>query len=214
MHCDATGDAPHRLLALVELGATCGSCAATSMRAEALCDSVLLEATDGGRPTRARRDVQAPGRHRARARRLRRAPSATSPRRTTTRCAARICCSPAETSREQAELFELMGKNRETLQALTQSHQSVHQARVAAQPRRAAGARRPPRGRASTTLVARWAGIDRIEGRVHARPLRARRRLRVRAGARRRLRRDDDVLVPHRRAAARRRQDRRCRRRS
>ena len=48
----------------------------------------------GRRRTRARRDVQVSGRHRARARRLdeRRAPPRR--RRTTTRCAAKTCCSP------------------------------------------------------------------------------------------------------------------------
>jgi putative nucleotidyltransferase with HDIG domain len=63
----------------------------------------------------------------------------------------------AETAREQAELYELMGKNRETLQALSRSHQSY--TRFGAESRLADLKKRI--GRLETRfydLVARWAG--------------------------------------------------------
>ena len=102
-----------------------------------------------------------------------------------------------------------MGKNRETLQSLSLSHRLVHAVARAAQPGRRQTTRQPPRDAVLRRRDA-MGPQHRVEGRLHARPLRARRRLFVRAGARHRLRRDDDVLVSHRGAAPRRRQDRRA----
>ena len=154
-HCDASGDAANRLLALVnstDLWLARGEI----RRAAALCDTVLLEATAAGDQralgetfrymgviARTRRDYEIAERHldRALANATQRGDLLLS----------------AETSREQAELYELMGKNRETLQSLSRSHQSYTKLR--AQSHLADLKKRI--GRLETRfydLVAKWAG--------------------------------------------------------
>ena len=127
LHCDAVGDATHRLLALVnstDLWLARGDV----RRAAALCDTVLLEATVANdqralgetykymgviaRTRGALDDAERSPRHARYENAMRREDLLLA----------------AETSREQAELYELMGKNRETLQALSRSHQFVHEA--------------------------------------------------------------------------------------
>ena len=121
VHCDATGDAAHRLLALInstELWLARGEI----RKASALCDTVLFEATAAsdqralgetykymGIIARTRGDLRDAERHLGRA-----LDNATQ---------REDLLLAAETSREQAELYELMGKNRETLQSLSRSHQ-------------------------------------------------------------------------------------------
>ena len=154
-HCDASGDAANRLLALVnstDLWLARGEI----RRAAALCDTVLLEATAAGDQralgetyrymgviARTRRDFENAERHLDRA------------FENATRRADLLLA--AETSREQAELYELMGKNRETLQSLSRSHQSYTKLR--AQSHLADLKKRI--GRLETRfydLVAKWAG--------------------------------------------------------
>jgi putative nucleotidyltransferase with HDIG domain len=153
--CDASGDATNRLLALVnstDLWLARGDV----RRASALCDTVLLEATAVndqralgetykymGVIARTRGTLEDAERH------LRRALDNAMRR--------EDLLLAAETSREQAELYELMGKNRETLQALSRSHQSYTKLR--AQSHLADLKKRI--GRLETRfydLVARWAG--------------------------------------------------------
>ncbi len=118
--CRAAGDVPHRLLALTN-AARLHLVRGDLDAAEALCQSVLAEATEAGDEralgetfkhlgviARARGDYENAERHLADA-------YDNAIRREDLLLA-------GETSREQAELFELMNKNRETLQALTQSH--------------------------------------------------------------------------------------------
>lgn len=121
VHCDAIGDSGHRLLALInstDLWLARGDVP----RARALCDTVLLEATVASdqralgetykymgiisRTTGAFDDSE---------RHLGRALENANQR--------EDLLLAAETSREQAELYELMGKNKETLQSLSRSHQ-------------------------------------------------------------------------------------------
>jgi len=154
-HCDANGDAANRLLALVnstDLWLARGEL----RRAAALCDTVLLEATAAGDQralgetyrymgviARTRHDFENAERH------LDRAFDNATKR-------ADLLLA-AETSREQAELYELMGKNRETLQSLSRSHQSYTKLR--AQSHLADLKKRI--GRLETRfydLVAKWAG--------------------------------------------------------
>src|SRR5205085_5114905 len=120
VHCDAVGDSIHRLLALVnstDLWLARGDI----RRAAALCDTVLFEATAAsdqralgetykymGIIARTRHDFADAERHLGRA-------LENATRREDLLLA-------AETSREQAELYEVIGKNRETLQALSRSH--------------------------------------------------------------------------------------------
>jgi putative nucleotidyltransferase with HDIG domain len=120
VHCRATGDVPHRLLALTN---------AAHLRlvrgdvdgAETLCQSVLSEATSAGDDralgetfkhlgviSRARGQYDDAEQHL-------RAAFDNAMRREDLLLA-------GETAREQADLFEVMSKSRETLQALTQSH--------------------------------------------------------------------------------------------
>ncbi|HEY2164305.1 MAG TPA: HD domain-containing phosphohydrolase [Gemmatimonadaceae bacterium] len=118
--CRAAGDVPHRLLALTN-AARLHLVRGDMNAAEALCQSVLSEATDAGDEralgetfkhlgviARARGDYDSAERHLV-------AAYDNAIRREDLLLA-------GETAREQAELFELMNKNRETLQALTQSH--------------------------------------------------------------------------------------------
>src|SRR6185436_3137076 len=121
VHCDAVGDATHRLLALVnstDLWIARGDI----RRASALCDTVLFEATAAndqralgetfkymGVIARTRGTLDDSERHLGRA--LENAMQRED------------LLLAAETSREQAELYELMGKNKETLQSLSRSHQ-------------------------------------------------------------------------------------------
>ena len=121
IHCDAVGDSTHRLLALVnstDLWLARGDV----RRAAALCDTVLFEATAAndqralgetfkymGVIARTRGTLDDSERHLGRA--LENAMQRED------------LLLAAETSREQAELYELMGKNRDTLQALSRSHQ-------------------------------------------------------------------------------------------
>jgi len=120
MHCDAAHDTPHRLLALInstDLWLARGDI----QRASALCDTVLLEATAAGDQralgetykymgviARQRGSVEDAERHFSTA-------YDNAMRREDLLLA-------AETAREQAELYETMGKNRETLQSLSLSH--------------------------------------------------------------------------------------------
>jgi putative nucleotidyltransferase with HDIG domain len=118
--CRAAGDVPHRLLALTN-AARLHLVRGDVNAAEALCQSILPEATDAGDEralgetykhlgviARGRGDYDGAERHLA-------AAYDNAIRREDLLLA-------GETAREQAELFELMNKNRETLQALTQSH--------------------------------------------------------------------------------------------
>ena len=118
--CRVTGDVPHRLLALTNaarLALVRGDVAA----ADALCASVLPEARDAGDEralgetfkhlgviARARGDYESAERHLQTA-------YENAMRREDLLLA-------GETAREQAELFEVMNKSRETLQALALSH--------------------------------------------------------------------------------------------
>lgn len=121
LHCDATGDATHRLLALInstDLWLARGEV----RRASALCDTVLFEATAAGDQralgetykfmgiiARTRGSLDDSERFLDKA-------FENATRREDLLLA-------AETSREQAELYELIGKNKETLQSLSRSHQ-------------------------------------------------------------------------------------------
>jgi putative nucleotidyltransferase with HDIG domain len=154
-HCDASGDSANRLLALVnstDLWLARGDV----RRAAALCDTVLLEATAANDQRALGETYKAMGVI-ARTRGtledsecfLRRALENATQR--------DDLLLAAEASREQAELYELMGKNRETLQALSRSHQSYTKLR--AQSHLADLKKRI--GRLETRfydLVARWAG--------------------------------------------------------
>jgi putative nucleotidyltransferase with HDIG domain len=120
-HCDAVGDSTHRLLALVnstDLWLARGDI----KRAAELCDTVLLEATVAN-------DLRALGE-------TYKYLGVISRLRGTLEDSARYfgmayenamrredLLLAAETSREQAELYESMGKNRETLQSLSKAHQ-------------------------------------------------------------------------------------------
>lgn len=118
--CRATGDVPHRLLALTN-AARLHLVRGDVKAAEALCESVLSEATEAGDEralgetfkhlgviARARGDFDGAERHLTAA--------------YDNAMSREDLLLAGETAREQAELFELMNKNRETLQALTQSH--------------------------------------------------------------------------------------------
>jgi putative nucleotidyltransferase with HDIG domain len=120
VHCAAAGDVPNRLLALTNaahLRLVRGDVAG----AETICRSVLAEATEAGDEralgetfkhmgviARSRREYDDAERH------LRDAFDSAMRR--------EDLLLAGETAREQADLFELMDKSRETLQALTQSH--------------------------------------------------------------------------------------------
>jgi putative nucleotidyltransferase with HDIG domain len=120
VHCRATGDQPHRLLALInstDLWIARGDIG----RAAALCETVLTEATTAndaralaetykhlGVIARLRGDL-----HNAEEQFVAAYDRAME---------REDLLLAAETAREQAELYELMGKNKETLQALTRSH--------------------------------------------------------------------------------------------
>jgi putative nucleotidyltransferase with HDIG domain len=121
VHCDAMGDTHHRLLALInstDLWLARGDVP----RASALCDRVLTEATAAA-DQRALGETykylgiiaRSRGEHAEAEHHLRSAYGNAMHR--------EDLLLAAETAREQAELYELMGKNRETLQALSQSHQ-------------------------------------------------------------------------------------------
>ena len=120
-HCDATGDAHHRLLALInstDLWLARGDMS----RASGLCRTVLSEATAAD-DQRALGEThkylgiiaRSHGDHGEAESHLRNAYSNAMHR--------EDLLLAAETAREQAELYELMGKNRDTLQALSLSHQ-------------------------------------------------------------------------------------------
>ena len=119
-HCNAAGDAPHRLLALVnstDLWIARGDVE----RAAALCKSVFTEATSAGdqrvlAETHKQLGVIARMRGDLAESNLQLATAYDSAMRREDLLLA------AETVREQAELYERMGKNRETLQALSLSH--------------------------------------------------------------------------------------------
>jgi putative nucleotidyltransferase with HDIG domain len=118
--CRETGDVPHRLLALTN-AARLYIVRGDVNAAETLCNSVLPEATEAGDErtlgetfknlgviARTRGDYASAERHLV-------AAYDNAIRREDLLLA-------GETAREQAELFEVMNKSRETLQALTQSH--------------------------------------------------------------------------------------------
>ena len=207
VHCDAAGDVPHRLLALINAARPVARARRRRASGGAVRDGVRrghrAPATNARLARRTSTSASSRGRG---ATRRRRAP--TRARRTTTRCAAKISCSPARRRANRPSCTSRWARIARRSRR-SRSRTVCSPSSRAAQPRRAQSASGASRG-GSTYVVARWARIDRIEGRLHARPLRARRGLRVRAGSRHRLRRDHDVLVPHRRAAARRRQDRRA----
>ena len=155
LHCDAVGDSTHRLLALVnstDLWLARGDI----QRAAATCDTVLFEATVASdhralgetykylgviARTRGSLDDAAQYFHTAYENAMRREDLLLA----------------AETSREQAELYELMGKNRETLQSLSLSHRLFTKLR--AQRNLADLKRRISRLETRFyDLVARWAG--------------------------------------------------------
>ena len=145
VHCDAVGDSTHRLLALDQL------------------DGPLA----GARRHRARRSAV---RHRAARGDGRRATSARSARRTSTSASSRARAATlddaerhfgtaydnamrredlllaAETSREQAELYEIDGQeSRDAASAVAVAPTVLHEASRAAQPRRSQEAHRPAR---------------------------------------------------------------------
>lgn len=155
LHCDAVGDSVNRLLALVnstDLWLARGDV----KRAAALCETVLVEATEAndhralgetykymGVIARTRGALEDSATHFSTA-------YDNAMRREDLLLA-------AETSREQAELYESMGKNRETLQSLSRAHQLYTKLR--AQTHLADLQKRI--GRLETRffdLVARWAG--------------------------------------------------------
>ena len=118
--CRAAGDVPHRLLTVTN-AARLHLVRGDVDTAEALCNSVLPEATDAGDEralgetykhlgviARSRGDYASAEQHLG-------AAYDSAMRREDLLLA-------GEAAREQAELFELMNKSRETLQALTQSH--------------------------------------------------------------------------------------------
>jgi putative nucleotidyltransferase with HDIG domain len=120
VHCRAAGDVPHRLLALTN-AAHLRLVRGDTEAAESLCRAVLVEATEAGDEralgetykhlgviSRVRGDFPDAERHLGVA-------YDNAMRREDLLLA-------GETAREQAELFELMNKNRETLQALTQAY--------------------------------------------------------------------------------------------
>ena len=127
-YCDAIGDSTNRLLALInstDLWLARGDIS----RAKALCDTVLVEATGAtdqraigethkfmGIIARERGDLDDAETH-----------LATAFQNATRREDLLLA---AETAREQAELSERMGKNRETLQALSLSHRLFTQLRA------------------------------------------------------------------------------------
>jgi putative nucleotidyltransferase with HDIG domain len=121
VQCDAVGDAVNRLLALVnstDLWLARGDI----RRAAALCDTVLFEATAAG-------DQRALGETYkymgiiARTRGVLDDSERFLGKALTNATQREDLLLAAETSREQAELYEAMGKNRETLQSLSRSHQ-------------------------------------------------------------------------------------------
>ena len=111
----------------------------------------------------------------------------------------------AETAREHAELCRRQSRHRDALMHLNRGHRIFTQ--LSAKRDLADIDRRNARlERHFLEAVRHWSGVDRIEGPLHAGPLRARRRPRVRARVARRPRAARAVLVPHRRDGARRRQ--------
>jgi len=118
--CDAAGDVPHRLLALIN-SANLWIARGDIVRAASLCETVLAAATAAsdnralgetykhlGVIARMRGDLVEAERQLSSA-------YESAMRREDLLLA-------AETAREQAELYELMGKNRDTLRSLTSSH--------------------------------------------------------------------------------------------
>ncbi|MEO6878645.1 MAG: HD domain-containing phosphohydrolase [Gemmatimonadaceae bacterium] len=120
-HCDAAGDVTHRLLALIN-SAHLWLAHGDIDRAANLCDSVLTEATAAG-------DLRSIGetfRHLGVIARTRGdLPEAERQldAALTNAMGREDLLLAAESSREQAELFEMMGKNTQMLQALSKSHQ-------------------------------------------------------------------------------------------
>ena len=120
IHCQAVGDVPHRLLAHVN-SATLWLARGDIDRAEALCRRVLEESTEAG-DQRALAETykhlgviaRMHGGFADAERHLAMAYEKAMQR--------EDLLLAAETVREQAELYEQMGKNRETLQALSLSH--------------------------------------------------------------------------------------------
>jgi putative nucleotidyltransferase with HDIG domain len=121
IHCDATGDVAHRLLALInstDLWLARGDIG----RASALCETVLFEATAAG-------DQRALGETYkymgviARSRGILDDAERYLDKAYANAIQREDLLLAAETSREQAELYEVMQKNRDTLQALSRSHQ-------------------------------------------------------------------------------------------
>ena len=154
-HCDASGDSPNRLLALVnstDLWLARGDV----RRAAALCDTVLFEATVANDQRALGETYKCMGVI-ARTRGMLDDAERNLGRALENATRREDLVLAAETSREQAELYELMGKNRETLQALSRSHQSYTKLR--AQSHLADLKKRI--GRLETRfydLVAKWAG--------------------------------------------------------
>jgi putative nucleotidyltransferase with HDIG domain len=120
IHCSAAGDRPHRLLALIN-STNLWIARGDIGRAASLCQTVLSEATNAqdaralgetykhlGVIARMRGDLQ-----KAEEQFVAAYESAME---------REDLLLAAETAREQAELYEAMGKSRETLQALTRSH--------------------------------------------------------------------------------------------
>jgi putative nucleotidyltransferase with HDIG domain len=120
VHCRAAGDTPNRLLATVN-SANLWLARGEVDRADALCREVVAEA-------------QEVGHHRALGEAFKHLGVISRARGEMQRAQAHFDAAyenamvredlllAAETAREQAELFELMSKNRETLQALSRSH--------------------------------------------------------------------------------------------
>ena len=120
VQCDAAGDATHRLLALIN-SAALWLARGDIDRAEVLCNTVLAEATEAGD----QRALAETYKHIGVIARTR----GNLPKAETQLAAAfddamrrEDLLLAAETAREQAELYEMMGKNREMLQTLSQSH--------------------------------------------------------------------------------------------
>ena len=143
LHCDAIGDSAHRLLALVN---STGLWLARGdvERASALCDTVLLEATVAndqralgetykymGVIARTRGALDDAERH--------------LDRRSRTPRAEKISCSPPRRRANRRSCTSSMGKNRETLQALSRSHQFYTKLRRAVPSHRPPEAHQPSR---------------------------------------------------------------------
>ncbi|HVX39693.1 MAG TPA: HD domain-containing phosphohydrolase [Gemmatimonadaceae bacterium] len=154
VHCHQTGDIPHLLLALInstDLWLARGDVE----RAAVLCDTVLAHAT----AVKDERALAETFKHLGIIARVR-GELDQAERRFASACEYATSRDDlllaAETAREQAELYEQMGRNRETLQALAQSHRLFTRLR-AAQPLADVQRRVERLERRFTVLVMNWA---------------------------------------------------------